>query len=78
MVCWATIDRDLYRGEELMWRSMGENWPAIRNRVNRARDLQLARFRGSALYCYAQMGARVARMVWSRCRRRPRPHDGVD
>ena len=41
-----------------MDRSQGKSSSAIRERVNRARDLQLARFRGSSLYCNAQMGAR--------------------
>ena len=43
---------------ELVYRTRGESSSAIRDRVNRARDLQLARFRGGTLYCNAQMGAR--------------------
>jgi magnesium chelatase family protein len=43
---------------ELTDRSAGEPSAAIRERVNRARDLQLARFRGTSFYCNAQMGAR--------------------
>ncbi|HKV54097.1 MAG TPA: YifB family Mg chelatase-like AAA ATPase [Candidatus Binataceae bacterium] len=43
---------------ELVGRSSGETSSAIRQRVNQARSLQLARFRGTALYCNAQMGAR--------------------
>ena len=52
------IEMPAVRYRELMGRSMGESSSAIRERVNRARDLQLNRFRGSALYCNAQMGAR--------------------
>jgi magnesium chelatase family protein len=43
---------------ELTDRSAGEPSASIRERVNRARDLQLARFRGTSFYCNAQMGAR--------------------
>ena len=43
---------------ELTDRSPGESSAAIRERVNRARELQLARFAGSTIYCNAQMGAR--------------------
>jgi magnesium chelatase family protein len=43
---------------ELTDRSPGEGSSAIRERVNEARDRQLARFRGSSIYCNAQMGAR--------------------
>jgi len=52
------IEVPAVRYRELMGRTMGESSSAIRERVNRARDLQLNRFRGSALYCNAQMGAR--------------------
>jgi len=43
---------------ELTDRSAGETSVAIRGRVNQARDIQLARFRGTSYYCNAQMGAR--------------------
>jgi magnesium chelatase family protein len=43
---------------ELTDRSAGETSVAIRGRVNQARDIQLARFRGTAYFCNAQMGAR--------------------
>ena len=43
---------------ELTDRAPGETSVAIRERVNRARDRQLARFRGTTYYCNAQMGAR--------------------
>jgi magnesium chelatase family protein len=43
---------------ELTDRSTGESSAAIRARVNSARDLQLARFRGTPFFCNAQMGAR--------------------
>ena len=43
---------------ELTDRAPGETSLAIRERVNRARDRQLARFRGTTYYCNAQMGAR--------------------
>jgi magnesium chelatase family protein len=52
------IEVPAVRYRELVDRSQGESSLAIRERVNRARDLQLARFTGSALYCNAQMGAR--------------------
>jgi magnesium chelatase family protein len=43
---------------ELTARSPGETSEAIRNRVNRARQIQLARFAGSGIFNNAQMGAR--------------------
>ncbi len=43
---------------ELTNRGMGEPSAAIRERVNRARNRQLERFRGTSFYCNAQMGAR--------------------
>jgi magnesium chelatase family protein len=43
---------------ELTDRNAGETSAAIRERVNHARDLQLARFRGGTIYCNAQMGTR--------------------
>jgi magnesium chelatase family protein len=43
---------------ELTDRSAGETSVTIRGRVNQARDIQLARFRGTAYFCNAQMGAR--------------------
>ena len=39
----------------------GENSDAIRERVNRARQLQLARFAGRQFYCNAQMTPRDLR-----------------
>ncbi|HUN56863.1 MAG TPA: YifB family Mg chelatase-like AAA ATPase [Candidatus Binataceae bacterium] len=47
--------------KELTGRSPGETSAAIRERINRARDLQLARFKGTHYYCNAQMGARELR-----------------
>jgi magnesium chelatase family protein len=52
------IEVPAVRYRELVDRSLGESSSAIRERVNRARGLQLARFRGGTLYCNAQMGAR--------------------
>ena len=52
------IEVPAVRYRELTDRSAGEPSAAIRDRVNRARDLQLARFRGTSFYCNAQMGAR--------------------
>ena len=52
------IEVPTVRYRELVDRSPGESSLAIRERVNRARDLQLARFGGTNLYCNAQMGAR--------------------
>ncbi|MBF6568274.1 MAG: YifB family Mg chelatase-like AAA ATPase [Candidatus Binataceae bacterium] len=46
---------------ELAGRASGENSAAIRARVDRARDLQLRRFRGAPLFSNAQMGARELR-----------------
>jgi magnesium chelatase family protein len=46
------------RYKELADQSTGESSAAIRARVNAARDLQLARFRGRKIFCNAQMGAR--------------------
>jgi magnesium chelatase family protein len=46
------------RYRELVDGSRGESSAAIRERVNRAREVQLTRFRGTTLYCNAQMGAR--------------------
>jgi magnesium chelatase family protein len=43
---------------ELTDRAPGESSAAIRERVNHARDIQLARFRGAKFFCNAQMGAR--------------------
>ena len=43
---------------ELVDRSPGETSDAIRARVNQARDLQLARFKGTSYFCNAQMGSR--------------------
>jgi magnesium chelatase family protein len=47
--------------KDLTGRSPGEASAAIRERINRARDLQLARFKGTHYYCNAQMGARELR-----------------
>jgi magnesium chelatase family protein len=52
------IEVPAVRYRELVDRSRGESSSAIRERVNRARGLQLSRFRGGTLYCNAQMGAR--------------------
>jgi magnesium chelatase family protein len=52
------IEVPAVRYRDLVDRSQGESSSAIRERVNRARGLQLARFPGSSLYCNAQMGAR--------------------
>jgi magnesium chelatase family protein len=46
------------RYKELADQSTGESSATIRARVNAARDLQLARFRGRKIFCNAQMGAR--------------------
>jgi magnesium chelatase family protein len=46
---------------ELTDRSPGEPSTSIRERVNRARDLQLERFRGTPYFANAQMGARELR-----------------
>ena len=43
---------------ELTDRAPGESSAAIRERVNHARDIQLARFRATSFFCNAQMGAR--------------------
>jgi magnesium chelatase family protein len=43
---------------ELTDRTKGEDSVSIRERVNKARDLQLGRYRGASFYCNAQMGAR--------------------
>lgn len=43
---------------ELTSRSPGETSEAIRDRVNRARQIQLARFSGAGIFSNAQMGAR--------------------
>src|SRR5712692_2258792 len=44
--------------KELSNQDAGETSVAIRGRVNQARDIQLARFRGTTYFCNAQMGAR--------------------
>jgi magnesium chelatase family protein len=46
---------------DLTDKSAGEPSTAIRERVNRARDVQLRRFRGTRFYSNAQMGAREQR-----------------
>ena len=46
---------------ELTERVQGEPSAAIRERVNRARDIQIARFRGTGFFCNAQMGSRELR-----------------
>jgi len=43
---------------ELTARAPGETSAAIRERVNRARTVQLARYAGARIFCNAQMGAR--------------------
>ncbi len=44
--------------KDLTDRSSGEPSEAIRARANAAREIQLQRFRGSPIFCNAQMGAR--------------------
>jgi magnesium chelatase family protein len=43
---------------ELTARTLGETSAAIRERVNRARAVQLERYAGTRVFCNAQMGAR--------------------
>jgi magnesium chelatase family protein len=47
--------------KELADKSTGEPSAVIRERVNRAREVQLARFRGLSFFSNAQMGARELR-----------------
>lgn len=47
--------------KELTDKTAGEPSEAIRGRVNRGRDIQLARFTGMPIYCNAQMGAKELR-----------------
>ncbi|MGH7931574.1 MAG: YifB family Mg chelatase-like AAA ATPase [Candidatus Binataceae bacterium] len=47
--------------KELTTRGASEPSDAIRDRVNRARDSQLERFRATSFFCNAQMGARELR-----------------
>ncbi|MBI4517726.1 MAG: YifB family Mg chelatase-like AAA ATPase [Deltaproteobacteria bacterium] len=49
--------------KELSDRALGEPSQAIRTRVDRARQLQLARFQGRRIYCNAQMASRDLRRV---------------
>jgi magnesium chelatase family protein len=49
------------RYKDLADQSAGESSEAIRARVHRARDVQLARFRGRRIFCNAQMSARDLR-----------------
>jgi len=46
------------RYKELADHSTGESSATIRARVDAARDVQLARFRGRKIFCNAQMGPR--------------------
>jgi len=46
------------RYKELADQAPGETSSAIRGRVDRARDIQLARFKGRKIFCNAQMNAR--------------------
>jgi magnesium chelatase family protein len=46
------------RYKELADQSSGESSAVIRARVDRARDVQLARFHGRKIFCNAQMSAR--------------------
>ena len=46
---------------ELTDRTPGETSAAIRERVNRARAVQLERYAGTRVFCNAQMGARELR-----------------
>ena len=43
---------------ELMSKASGESSTNIRDRVCRARDIQLARFSGSKIFCNSQMSSR--------------------
>jgi magnesium chelatase family protein len=55
------IEVPAVRYKELSSRDGGESSAAIRERVNRARDVQLERFRGRPFFSNAQMGARELR-----------------
>lgn len=50
------------RYRELADRTAGESSAEIRNRVDAARAIQLARFRGRSIFCNAQMSARDLRL----------------
>jgi magnesium chelatase family protein len=52
------IEVPAVRYKELTGKSAGETSREIRERVDRARQLQLGRFIGSKIFCNAQMGAR--------------------
>ena len=55
------IELPAVKYKELADRGAGEPSEAIRERVNRAREIQLKRFAGMAFFCNAQMGAREIR-----------------
>jgi magnesium chelatase family protein len=55
------IEVPAVRYKELTDRTEGEASDKIRERVNRAREIQLKRFSGMSFYCNAQMGARELR-----------------
>ncbi len=52
------IEVPAVRYKDLTDRSSGEPSDTIRARVNAAREIQLQRFQGLAIFCNAQMGAR--------------------
>jgi magnesium chelatase family protein len=47
--------------EEITLASVAEGTATVRERVENARGLQRERFKGSSIYCNAQMGAREVR-----------------
>jgi magnesium chelatase family protein len=55
------IEVPAVRYKELTDKSEGESSEKIRERVNRAREIQLRRFAGMSFYCNAQMSARELR-----------------
>ncbi len=55
------IEVPAVRYRELADRACGEPSEAIRERVNRARRIQLERYSGASFFCNAQMGARELR-----------------
>jgi len=46
------------RKEDLLSKREGETSSSIRKRVNKARDIQLSRFKGKSVYCNSQMSQR--------------------
>ncbi|MBI4666762.1 MAG: YifB family Mg chelatase-like AAA ATPase [Nitrospinae bacterium] len=57
------IDAPAVKHQEMMGDGEAEPSAAIRDRVNRARTLQLQRFNGSGIYCNSQMGSRQIKSV---------------